>query len=78
MKFTFVLDEQMVQQMVELIASGPYRLAAPILNELQKQANEQRQGAGAVTDAPANRHDRRASVSNSGPKGNDAKVAING
>ena len=71
MKFTFVLDEPMVNAMVELIANGPYKAAAPILNELQRQANEQRVADDEAMRTDSNRHARRAAQSNSGPKGAD-------
>jgi hypothetical protein len=41
MKFTFVIEEAMANAMVNLIAEGPYKIAAPILNELQKQVKMQ-------------------------------------
>ncbi len=38
----FELSEQMVNQIGEILQGAPYRIAAPILNELQKQIADQR------------------------------------
>lgn len=37
----FELSEQMVMAMVSVLRTGPYNVVAPILNELQRQANAQ-------------------------------------
>lgn len=42
MKITFTLEEQVVNEMLNLIANNSYRVAAPIINELQRQAQVQR------------------------------------
>lgn len=39
----FELTEQMVVAMVQVLRTGPYNVVAPILNELQRQANAQPQ-----------------------------------
>ncbi len=41
MMITLVLSEQMVQAIGQVLEQAPYRLAAPILAELQKQINGQ-------------------------------------
>jgi hypothetical protein len=37
----FEFTEQMAQQIAEIIQGAPYRVAAPILQEMQKQINAQ-------------------------------------
>lgn len=41
MKYTLVLEQPMLAQIIDLIANGPYKIAAPILAELQRQVDAQ-------------------------------------
>ena len=39
--FKLELSEDMMNIIVQALANAPYRVAAPVLNEIQKQVNEQ-------------------------------------
>lgn len=41
MMYLLTLDERMMQVIVDSLSNAPYRIAAPVLAELQKQVNQQ-------------------------------------
>ncbi|HEX4500632.1 MAG TPA: hypothetical protein VH187_05580 [Scandinavium sp.] len=43
MMFTFTFTEQMIKDIGACLENAPYRIAAPILLEIQKQINAQQQ-----------------------------------
>lgn len=46
------LSQQMIQVIADALGNSPYRVAAPVLNEMQKQINEQQAPAPMPEKAP--------------------------